>query len=382
MGLFDSLFGNKKKKAQELQELLHQKQEAERIRLEKLAETRRRQEEQVKQQRQTEEMRRQADARRREEERKRNDEKTAVKYGKYAEKVLNELRNLGALNTVAVMERAVKLYNDNSNVTSLSQVLNVIESLSLFVKAYQLDKEEHQNPGSVMKCKILMFIALCNYKIDNINRAYCIAKQGTDAIDEAINNSMFAGMPRSMYGQDTINELLEAIENTRHDEVVNRDDYKKIDPEEIDTTRFEEIARMIGSGAKNNQASNSTPTPINRDYILEVINKYDDLRGQLVLAAITGNKQVGFILKMMHEFVCPIFYAWEYWGYGRMSDLWKEDFAIESYQRFKEKDILQETRKSYSGISVSFPFKEMDKDGSLKAATMAIMENLIQALEK
>lgn len=313
-------------------------------------------------------------------EQKKNAKESCSKYGKLAETIINELRGSGMLNSVAIMERAVKLYNDNSNVTSLSQVQNVIESLFLFVKAYQLDRDENKKPGSVMKCKILMFIALCNYKIDNINRAYCIARQGNDAIDEAIENSMFAGMPRSMYGQDTIYELLEAIENTRHDEVVNWDNYDRIDPEEIDTTRFEDITRMIGSGARNDRTSNIAP--VDRDFILNVINKYDDLRGQLVFSSMSGNKQAAMILMMIHEFVCPIFYAWEYWGYGKMKDLWKEDFAIIAYERFKQKNILQEIKKSYSSISGFFPFKSVDYDGSLKAATMAILKNLIEELER
>ena len=93
----------------------------------------------------------------------------------------------------------------------------------------------------MLKPKILMFIALCNYKIDNINRAYCIAKQGLDAVDETIENSVFTGTPRSMYGADTLEEIIRTIENGRYEDVEDEDDYYIIDPEEIDLARFEEI---------------------------------------------------------------------------------------------------------------------------------------------
>lgn len=156
--------------------------------------------------------------------------------GVTAEKTLRQLSGYGMLNADAVMERAVKLYNDNANGSTILQVKAIIESLKLFVKVYRLDEEEHEEEGrtSMLKPKILMFIALCNYKIDNINRAYCIAKQGLDAVDEAIEDSVFTGVPRSMYGADTLEEIIRTIENARYEDVEDEDNYYIIDPKEID----------------------------------------------------------------------------------------------------------------------------------------------------
>lgn len=304
---------------------------------------------------------------------------TAVSPAQTAETILNELRSYGMVQPDAIMERAVKLYNDNANVASISQAKNIIESLKLFVKAYQLENDEHEGSSSPLKCKILMFIALCNYKIDNINRAYCIAKQGLDAIDEAVENSVIIGIPRSMYGEDTIKELMDAIESNRYDEVTDEDDYCEIDPEEIDTARFEEIISMH---SPQNIHKNIDLSPSSREFVSAVLKKYDDMRMQLMIAVINeGNQKAMQVVMMLHEFACPIFYAWEYWGYGHMSDFWKEDLCLEIYKRFKTKNILEEVRKTHRGILDFFPFRALDNDGSLKESTIAILEKLIEDLE-
>lgn len=291
-----------------------------------------------------------------------------------AESVLKELRSYDMLNVGAIMERAVKMFNDNVNIEKIEQIKNIIESLKLFVKAYQMDEEENNGPGSMIKCKILMFIALCNYKIGNTNRAYCIAKQGLDAIDEAEMNSVIIGIPRSAYGENTIKELMGVIESNHYDDVNDEEEYYEIDPKEIDTTGFDEIVSMY------NRETDFSPS--SKKFVSDVLKKYDDIRLQLMIAVINErNQEAMLIVMMLHEFACPIFYAWEYWGYGHMTDFWKEDICLDIYRRFLSKNILDEIRKSYQQMSNFFPFRVFDKDNSLKTATLAILEELIQDME-
>jgi hypothetical protein len=237
---------------------------------------------------------------------------------------------------------------------------------------YVIYTVEHEEEGrtSMLKPKILMFIALCNYKIDNINRAYCIAKQGLDAVDEAIENSVFTGVPRSMYGADTLEEIIRTIENARYEDVEDEDDYYIIDPEEIDLARFEEIM--------GNQSFDAS----SRQFIHTVIKAYDDLRTNLMGAFLQGNQKAIQIVMMLQDFVCPVFYAWEYFGYGKMSDIWKEDLAVDTFEKFKSSDILSETRKAYNSISNGFfPFRAIDQDGGLCESTKMVLEVLIERLE-
>ena len=92
-----------------------------------------------------------------------------------ADDILEELDGYGMLNVDTIMERATRLYNDNANVRTIDEAEKVSESLKLFVEAYNLEREkmeEDDKDYSVWMPKILMFIALTNYKIGNINGAY------------------------------------------------------------------------------------------------------------------------------------------------------------------------------------------------------------------
>ncbi len=122
---------------------------------------------------------------------------------------------------------------------------------------------------------------------------------------------------------------------------------------------------------------------VNRDYILSTINLYDDIRAKFVSAYLHGNKQAIQHVMMIHEFTCPLFYAWEHFGYGKMNELWKEDLAIETYNKFKSKNVLEESRKTLIIITNGiFPFSSFDNDGKIYEATKNILKALIRALEK
>lgn len=48
-----------------------------------------------------------------------------------AQSIMNELKSYGMLSLDPLMERAVKLYNDNSNVSNLDQAKFIVEALKL-----------------------------------------------------------------------------------------------------------------------------------------------------------------------------------------------------------------------------------------------------------
>lgn len=289
-----------------------------------------------------------------------------------ADNIIKELSNYGMLNTEAVMERAVMLYNDNVNVASIAQAKNIIESLKLFVKAYQLDEEEHDKLGSPMKCKILMFIALCNYKIDNINRAYCIAKQGLDAIDEAIENSVLSGIPRSMYGEDTIKELMEAIEGNRFDEVEDEDDYYNIDPKEIVTSRFEEI---IG------QSEEVSDKP-SKQQIKSMIETISHVQEQFVKAAEHfGDNMRGFQIKQSLEtFKLPLFFAWRGYKYGWHTDWCEEGDSLFPFMMF-EANLKKNTQELIDLLRTQSPFAQIERDSIITNTLISIYTTFINDID-
>lgn len=298
-----------------------------------------------------------------------------VNFDASAETILKELRSYGMEKADAIMEQAVKLYNDNANIASIAQAKNIIESLKLFVKAYQLDKEEeeHEALGSPMKCKILMFIALCNYKIGNINRAYCIAKQGIDTIDEAIEHSPFSGIPRSMYGENTIKKLIDSIEANSYDEVTDEDDYYEIDPEEIDTARFDEI---IGQSEKDSDKPS-------KQQIKQMIETISQVQKQFVKAAEHFDDSMRcFQIKQSFEtFKLPLFFAWRGYKYGWHTDWCKEGDSLFPFMMF-EADLKKNTQELIDLLRTQSPFAQIEHNSMITNTLISIYSTFINDIDK
>lgn len=294
-----------------------------------------------------------------------------------AERVMGELQSYGMLNKDALLERAVKIYNEYSDLQSIDDAYAIIESLKLFVKTNELEDEVNEGGTSMLKPKILMFIALCNYKIGNVNQAYCTAKQGLDAIEAALEASIFTGISRNMLGSDTLEEIINIIENRHLYEVANANDYWCVDANDINTSHFEQIT---GINLKGNTENNS---PSSREFILPIIQKIDSLRTQLMQSAILeGNKTALMSAMMLHDVASSVFYAWEYYGYGHISDFWKEDAAIATYNKFKTNILKNLIQQHTSFINGFFPLKAIDNDGSLQNSMIKIIESLIEKLKK
>ena len=95
-----------------------------------------------------------------------------------------------------------------------------------------------------------------------------------------------------------------------------------------------------------------------------------------------GNHLVLQIVCFLHEFASPVFYAWEYYGYGKMSDFWKEDKAIEAFNQFKASNIREKIQQNYTLMQHYFPFRELDTDGKLQKDTVALLGQLLKDMGK
>ena len=145
-----------------------------------------------------------------------------------AEQVIRELQSYDGLSIEALMEHAINMYDPNDD-------LLVIESLKLFVKANELDGKLNDTESSISKPLILRWIALCNFTIGNAVRAYCIAKQGLEVIEEVIDSLKYITIPKSRLGADTLNEIINIIEESENGRryISQVDDHWYIDPNEI-----------------------------------------------------------------------------------------------------------------------------------------------------
>lgn len=294
-----------------------------------------------------------------------------------ANKIISSLKSSYIYDEENLMNKGLAIINENNRLKNNEEVYSIVEALKLFVELNKIVdcKKEESGKTSAWKPKALLYIALCNYMIGNFQHAYSCARKGLIAIDDAINDSYFTGIPRNHYGEKDLLDLIDLIESEHKDEHLRKEEIADVDVNFIDTNKIDLILSVNCEEPNDNNI-------ISKEFITSVVKKYDALRMQLMMSYMGGNQQSINTVIMLHEFMAPVFYAWEYFGYGDMYDFWSEDQALGIFKKFKSSNILAETKRTYNTISNGiFPFRVIDNDGSLKNSTMRILKALIDNLE-
>lgn len=299
--------------------------------------------------------------------------KKSIKHTATAESILQEMASYGMLKANAVMERGINLHNEvqMSEVCTILGGEKTIESLKLLIKALELDEEESEMNGrgtSMLKPKILEFIASCNYRLGNFNTAYCVAKQGLEAIDEAIEDSVFTGIPRSMYGAEGIENIINLIENAYYDQVEDEDDIWAVDPKEIITDTFDRFVNEQRQPQSKNVLSKQSI-----EQMVEIIHKVQKMFNDY--GNKSGNTQMFMIANGLEMFLNPLYYAWEKMKYGWHTDLLNEGDSMFGYLMF-EADIHGNIDNSIKCLENGSPFTGIEKDGIITSSLLAIFRTI------
>lgn len=293
-----------------------------------------------------------------------------------AEKILNDLRSYSMLNTDAIMERAVKLYNDNSKVANIEQAKVVLESLKLFVKVLQLKQDEHFGKVTLMTPKILMFIALCNYKIGNINHAFCVAKQAIDAIDQAMENSVIKGFSRSILGADTLEDLISTIEDNHSNSIEYGEYYNDVNPLEINSKKLDNIIYCSNNDNNNNVAKPSKELIKNMiEAISQVQIQIDEVAEQL------GDEIRGFQIRhILETFKLPLFFAWQAYKYGWHTDWCKEGDSLLPFIMF-ESNLKKNIKNLIDLLRSESPFAPIEHNSAITNTLISIYTTFINDID-
>lgn len=299
--------------------------------------------------------------------------KKSIKHTATAESILQEMASYGMLKADAVMERGINLHNEvqMSEVCTIQGGEKTIESLKLLIKALELDEEESEMNGrgtSMLKPKILEFIASCNYRLGNFNTAYCVAKQGLEAIDEAIEDSVFTGIPRSMYGAEGIENIINLIENAYYDQVEDEDDIWAVDPKEIITDTFDRFVNEQRQPQSKNVLSKQSI-----EQMVEIIHKVQKMFNDY--GNKSGNTQMFMIANGLEMFLNPLYYAWEKMKYGWHTDFLNEGDSMFGYLMF-EADIHGNIDNSIKCLENGSPFTGIEKDGIITSSLLAIFRTI------
>lgn len=250
-----------------------------------------------------------------------------------AEKILSQLKESGLFSTKDILERAINMYEANSDTTTLTQEKAIVESLKLFVEAYKVDKIEYKGRVSILKTAILKFIALCNYKIKNFNQAYCIAKQGLDAIDDAIKNGIISGIPREMYGSEILEELIDNIEEDYFCELHDEENYNEIDPADIDLTKHNNRVKKFEDNLDGTDENSSIPS---KSKILGLIEAISNIQLQFSnIYKQTRDLRILDINQTFDLFKMPLYFAWRAYKYGWHTDFCKDGESLVPFLMFE-----------------------------------------------
>ena len=290
-----------------------------------------------------------------------------------ADEIIAELEGYGMLNVDALMERAVDMYNDNAQINSLENAEAVAESLKLFVEVCNLEREQMKNKNkeySMLMPKILMFIALCNYKIGNVNSAYYIAKKALNEIDIVEENSVISGIPREVYGEPTIKELIDIIEDENWDEIDEDMDVFDIDETEIDLDNLYNLQHKMNREAKakvNPEAQR----------ILQLVEVVDKVQAQFWEAGgRLGNTEKRFQFHSLFNLIKnALYYSWEKLGCGHHGDFWKEGDSMFDYMMF-EMGPEERIDAIVQMLDTSSPFAMVERNSAITNGLLSVFRKV------
>ena len=130
-------------------------------------------------------------------------------------------------------DKALELYDDGFYLKDIDDIKSIIKALEHFTKANKVLEKY-----SILRPKTLCYIALCNYKIDNIEAAYQIAHKAKAITPLVVQKIRYiSGVTEETIGMVMIDNLIQTIEEGFYERIKNVEiDIYSIDENHIDLT--------------------------------------------------------------------------------------------------------------------------------------------------
>lgn len=263
-------------------------------------------------------------------------------------------------------EIAAQLFNNNCNLQNMEQVNNICRSLKLFIS---LNQSFYDRDDTILP-RVFSFIALCNYKIGNYDRAYWCAKKSVELGEIAMSNSCFV-CDTNLYLDQNVFELIEVLENKYEDNIDFARGYIEGEENIYDDSFVQKYLQDI-----NNDTS---PSKNEIKDLIEVISKiqkngikYFDDKGDGLQAFQFG--------QLMESFKLPLFCAWQLYKYGWHTDFMKEGDSMFPYLMFESnaKNIIQDLLDNLHSNS---PFRALEKNSAITNGLIGVYSRLLNDLK-
>ena len=291
---------------------------------------------------------------------------------KTAESVLSHLKATNRYDADELMKAAVKHFELYSDATTPKKIKGVGESLKLFVGVYQMLIEQTYDEGRthMLLPKVYFFIALCNFKLCNINQAYAVAQEGLIKVDEVIRESLFANLSPDLIGGEDLKELVSNIEKA-YPGVKTNYNSNSVNPCIIDTSIVEYVE-------KNN------PDKFWKLTIEDIEKVHDRLcflqTSLLKLFEKTNNKKVIDAKNNIDIFKYPLYVAWELFDSNFYLKVNQQDIDSQNYQNFKN-DTKSGILELILELEKDSLFQKILKNDNVTDRLISIYKYILQEIE-
>ena len=305
---------------------------------------------------------------------------------KSAETVISELRRTGSLSPQGLLDWGVDLYNANSDVKTPENIKAIIEAFKLFVEAYKLergrmadekeefddednDEEENDDSFSFALPVILKFIALCNYKLNNMTQAGKVAERGLEELEKAQDNSFISFDPNSL-GKNTMEEIIDLVQKAGQYEPLDEYD-DTFDETEMNFDYAEGMLLFL-------EDDDSRAEEISADNFRSLIKRIN-FSGDMLWKSLKGSDSTITLFQILDATRDTLYYCWEKLGFGHHSDFWKEGDSMLSYM-FIELDPRKYVQNLLNFYMQSSPFRSLDRKDIIRKGIVAFCKETLTRL--
>ena len=266
------------------------------------------------------------------------------------------------------MEEAVKLFNNNCDLRNISQIENVMLALKKFIA---LNKSIHDREDAILP-RVYSFIALCNYKMDNPDRAYWCAKRSIELGEEAMENSPFVG-DTNLYLDQQVFALIDALEENYSDRIDFDRGYEDGEENIYDDSTVRELLAKIGYSKDQKPSENKIKG------LVDTLSKIQETASKVFEAQGDGFQAFQYN-QMVDAFKMPLFCAWRLYKYGWHTDFMEEGDSLLPYMMF-EAQAEGMLNDLISLLNTESPFRMLERDGAVTQGLIDVYSRLLSDLQ-
>ena len=270
------------------------------------------------------------------------------------------------------MEQAVQLFNNNCDVRTITQINNIMYSLKEFISLNKSLYKDFDGEIDSIHPRVYSFIALCNYKMCNYDRAYWCAQKSIELGEELMKNSALISSV-NFYLDQQVFALVDDLKNRFSDEIDFGRGYSEGEENIFDDSRVLEIIALMNGNKPITPPANQIKGLIEAlSKIQENASNYYETKGD-GLQAFQYNQ-------MVDMFKLPLYCAWQLYKYGWHTDFLEEGDSLFPYMMFETK--AQDMIKDLINIlKTESPFALLEKNNAITNGLLSVYSTMLNDFE-